>query len=219
VDVQQVYTARQIVTHLQSVDLLPEFQSAYRRFHSTETAVLRVLSDILQVVVDGDVAALVLLDLSAAFDTVDHEILLRRLQLSYRFDGPVLRWFRSYLTGRTQSVRRDSLRSATVSVLCVMPQGSVLGLILFMLYTADVVELIAQHNFQPPPYADDTQIIGRCRPTEIDNLAQRMSACLDEVANWMLSNRLQLNPDKMELLWCSTTRRLKSLQFLPTGSS
>jgi hypothetical protein len=62
-------------------------------------------------------------------------------------------------------------------------------------------------------YADDTQIIGRCRPTEIDNFAQRMSACLDELANWILSNRLQLNPDKTELLWYSTTRRLKSLQL------
>jgi hypothetical protein len=58
---------------------------------------------------------------------------------------------------------------------------------------------MVQHNFQPHLYADDTQIIGRSRPTEIDNLAQRMSACLDEAANWMLSNRIQLHPDKTEL--------------------
>ena len=100
--------AMQVIDHLQSNNLLPEQQSAYRPGFSTETAILRVLSDILQAVDERDVAALALFDLSAAFDTVDHNILLQRLQSSYGFDGLALQWFRSYLPGRTQAVRRGS---------------------------------------------------------------------------------------------------------------
>jgi hypothetical protein len=100
--------ARQLMDYLRSNDLLPSYQSAYRPFHSTETAVLRVLSDILKAVDSGDVAGLVLLDLSSAFDTVDHDILLRRLNTSYGINGTAIQWFRPYLTGRSQYVRRGS---------------------------------------------------------------------------------------------------------------
>ena len=89
--------------YLTSADLLPPLQSGFRPGYSTETAVLRVLSDILQYVDRGDLAALVLLDLSAAFDTVDHEILLQRLQVTYGIDDTVYRWFQSYLLGRSHS--------------------------------------------------------------------------------------------------------------------
>ena len=82
-----------------------QLQSAYRAYHSTETAVLKVLSDIFLAVDTGDLAMLALLDLSAAFDTVDHAILLRRLNVSYGVDGSVHWWFKSYLGGRTKFVR------------------------------------------------------------------------------------------------------------------
>ena len=78
-------------------DLLPDLQSAYRAHHSTETAVLKVLSDILLALDTGDLAVLTLLDLSAAFDSVDHNTLLRRLQTSYGLSGNVMNWFASYL--------------------------------------------------------------------------------------------------------------------------
>ena len=107
--------ARQLMEYLQSNDLLPTFQSAYRPFHSTETAVLRVLSDILRAVDSGDVAGLVLLDLSAAFDTVDHDILIRRLQTTYGINGTVIKWFGSYLTDRSQYFRRGVVKS-TISL-------------------------------------------------------------------------------------------------------
>jgi len=128
--------ASQVVDHLQSNNLLPNQQSAYRPGFSTETAILRVLSDILQAFDEGDVAASALFDLSAAFDTVDHSILLQRLQSSYGFDGLALQWFRSYLTGRTQAVRRGSQQSVTTSVICGIPQGSVLCTILFIITTS-----------------------------------------------------------------------------------
>jgi hypothetical protein len=77
-----------------------------------------VLSDILQAVDSGDVAGLVLLDLSAAFDTVDNDILLRRLNTSYGINGTAIQWFRSYLTGRSQYVRRGSVKSSIVRLVC-----------------------------------------------------------------------------------------------------
>ena len=97
--------ARQLLDYLNSTGLLPQLQSAYRAHHSTETAVTKVLADILMALDSGDLTMLTLLDLSAASDTVDHEILLRRLEISYGLRGPVLGWFKAYLDSRTQYVR------------------------------------------------------------------------------------------------------------------
>ena len=107
-----------------SANLLSSLQSGFRPGHSTETAVLRVLSDLLEAVDDGDVATLVLLDLSAAFDTVDHSVLCKRLRLTFGLDGQVMEWFRSYLRGRSQYVRRGMLKSLSVLLVCGVPQGS-----------------------------------------------------------------------------------------------
>ena len=142
---------RQLMYYLTSADLLPPVQSGFRPGQSTETAILRVLSDILQAVDRGDFDALVLFDLSAAFDTVDHEILIQRLQSTYSIHGSVLQWFRSYLLGRTQHVRRGSVRSSAVHLVCGVPQGSAISPILFILYTADLVVLIESLGLSPTP--------------------------------------------------------------------
>jgi len=128
--------------YLSSADLLPSLQSGFRPGHSTETAVLRVLSDILQAVDCGDSAALILLDLSAAFDTVDHSILLQRLQTTFGIRDAAHRWFHSYLSGRYQYVRRGFVRSSVIKLICGVPRGSVLEPILFVLYTADLATSI-----------------------------------------------------------------------------
>ena len=93
------------MAYLLENDLFPDLQSAYRSNHSTETAALKVLSDILLALDSGKLALLSLLDLSAAFDSVDHDTLLQRLQTSYGLRGNIIAWFTSYLTGRTQYVR------------------------------------------------------------------------------------------------------------------
>ena len=111
-----------------------KFQSAYRKGHSTETALLRVQSDILYAIDQGKAAYLILLDLSAAFDTIDQEKLLEYMKTHLGIGGTVLNWFRSYLCNRKQSVVIDGVSSQQTILQYGVPQGSVLGPILFCIY-------------------------------------------------------------------------------------
>ena len=129
-------------------------------------------------------------------------------------DAGALKWFQSYLISCTQYVRRGTARSTTVQLICGVPQGSVLGSILFVMYTADLVSLIQHHCLSPHLYADDTQIYASFTPSDVGPLLQRVTACLKSVADWMSTNRLQLNSDKTEFM-CLTTAR--SQHRLPTS--
>ena len=207
--------ARQLVTYLNSACLLPTTQSGFRRGHSTETAITRVLSDLLDAVDRDDTAILVLLDLSAAFDTVDHGILLERLRVTFGVDDIALAWFRSYLCGRRQHVRCGGKRSDLVDLVCGVPQGSVLGPILFIIYTADLESIVSEHGLSLHQYADDSQIYGSCQPLAVSSLSSTVSQCVGNVSSWMSSNRLQLNADKTEVMWCTSTRKLSQRPSSP----
>ena len=199
--------ARQFVAYLNATRLLPTTQSGFRRGHSTETAIIRVLSD-LDAVDRDDTAILVLLDLSAAFDTVDNGILLERLRVTFGVDDTALAWFRSYLLcGRKQHVCCGSKCSDLVDVICSVPQGSVLGPILFIIYTANLESIVSEHGLSLHQYADDSQIYGSCQPLAVPSLSFTVSQCVDSVSSWMSSNRLQLNADKTEVMWCTSARK------------
>jgi hypothetical protein len=129
------------------------------------------------------VAGLVLLDPSAAFDTADHDILLRRLNTSYSINGTAIQWFRSYLTGRSQYVRRGSVKYSIIRLVCGVPQGSVLGPVLFVLYTADLIHLIERHSLHPHLFADDTQVYSSYSPIDVRQLQSRVSSCADDIAS------------------------------------
>jgi len=115
-----------------------------------------------------------LLDLSDRFDTVDHHIFLQWLRTSYGLNGVVIKWLTSYLTGRTQFVRTSSTTSPPLPVNHGVPEGSVLGLILFLLYVADLLQMIKRRQLVPHEYADDTQIYGFCWPCDVDVLSDRI---------------------------------------------
>ena len=139
-------------------NLYPKMQSAYRRHHSTETALLRLHDDLLRAVDNGSEAVLILLDFSAAFDTIDHGILLRRLEERLGFSGLVLAWIRSYFDDRHQFICVKDSTSPTYDIDCGVPQGSVLGPIFFCLYVAPLEDILAAHGLSAMTYADDTQL-------------------------------------------------------------
>jgi hypothetical protein len=134
------------------------YQSAYKEGHSTETALVRVQNDILISLDKQNVCLLILLDLSAAFDTVQHDILLKRLKERLGIDGVALEWFKSYLTNRTQKVKIENAVSEAYLITCGVPQGSVLGPLLFTIYTAPLGDIIRRHGIEYHLYADDTQL-------------------------------------------------------------
>ena len=139
--------AARILRCVADQSLQDPFQSAYRKNHSVETAVLRVSNDVLRAMDRGMLTGLVVLDLSSAFDTVDHRVLLQRLQ-EVGIGGSALSWCQSYLDGRTQAVRiGENDFSDPVSLNCSVPQGSVLGPQLFSLYILPICDIINRHNF------------------------------------------------------------------------
>ena len=150
--------AAQLTSYVEDNNLCELFQSAYRRNHSTETALIRVHNDIAMAIDKGHSVILVLLDLSAAFDTVDHCKLLLRLNTRFGICDKALEWFRSYLSGRTQFVKVNNGISFSHSISQGVPQGSVLGPILYSLYTSPLGDIARGHGLNIHFYADDTQL-------------------------------------------------------------
>jgi hypothetical protein len=191
---------KQLFTYLTDHDLIAHTQSAYRPHHSTETALIKVFNDILQALDGGEVSVLTLLDLSAAFDTIDHSILLQRLASSYGISGTALNWFVSYLSDRSQAVMIDGSTSKASPLSFGVPQGSVLGPVLFILYTKPLSSLLQASSVLNQSFADDTQLYDSAKPSQLLATVQTLQACISDVKQWMLENRLKLNDDKTEAL-------------------
>ena len=147
---------------------------------------------------------LLLLDLSAAFDTVDHEILLGRLSSRFGIKGKTLDWLRIYLTDRTQLVKVDDASSTVRPLHWGVPRGSVLGPILYLLYTSPLGDIVREHGLSFYFYADDSQLYTSfaCNDTSDPVAAkQRLENCVADINLWMTTNKLKLNNDKSEFLF------------------
>ena len=204
--------AVQLQTHLDEAGLMTAFQSAYRKHHSTESALLNIHNDILLNMAKWSVTALTLLDLSAAFDTIDHTILLDRLNVYYGISELALGWFKSYLSGRTHSVKVGNTLSHPAVLQYGVPKGSVLGLILFSLYTNPISSIIHSHSsINHHFYADDTQLYITLTPTNFSHSIQKLKNCLSDIQNFMSANKLKLNPEKTEFILIGSKNNRKQL--------
>uniref|UniRef100_A0A8C6VWU7 Reverse transcriptase domain-containing protein n=1 Tax=Nothobranchius furzeri TaxID=105023 RepID=A0A8C6VWU7_NOTFU len=195
--------AKQLTAALDEHNIYDSFQSGFRRAHSTETALLRVSNDLLTHSDAGDCSVLVLLDLTAAFDTVDHHLLLERLRDWVGLSGSALEWFSSYLSERSFSVAISKFRSSTTSLTHGVPQGSVLGPLLFLLYLLSLQHILSSFKgISYHLYADDIQLYISFKPHEMSKL-QLLHTCLDSIKTWMAGSFLQLNEDKTEIRICA----------------
>ena len=193
---------KQLNDHLDTHNLHAEHQSGYRVNRSCETATLAIYNDLLCISDARSKVILLMLDLSAAFDTVCHDALLKKLHKKFGISGKVLEWLTSYLDGRSFSVTINRSKSGKCMLRIGVPQGSILGPILFILYTKDINFIAKKHGFNIHMYADDSQLYIEFNPLSqnIDDVEEKIIHCLQEIKEWMLSNKLKLNPEKTEAL-------------------
>ena len=204
----------QIHGHLVRNNLYPVAQSAYRRNHSTETALLKVMNDILLNMNKQHVTILVLLDLSAAFDTVDHSILLNRLSSKLGLNGTALAWFRSYLSGRSQRVSVRGTVSDKFDLRYGVPQGSCLGPLLFTVYASALFDVVEKHLPTVHCYADDSQLYISFSPKAHSGQADAVASiehCIQDIRQWMSQDKLLMNDAKTELLLIGTRQQLAKI--------
>ena len=164
-----------LAAHIRTSPNYSRFQSAYRRGHSTETALLRMLNDVYCAADNKYRTTLLQLDLSSAFDTLDTSTLLRRLRFTYGISDPALNWVSSYLVCRSQSVRVGQKQSSSIVCEYGVPQGSVLEPLLFTLYISPLARVIDSFGVNHAQFADDTQLYIAFKDDNIK--AFRMLSC------------------------------------------
>ena len=205
---KKVVLAR-INKHLDKNDLNQPFKSAYRKFHPTETALFKVHSNLASALEKRKMYVLILLDLSAAFDIIDNSILLKRLADRFSIRGTALDWFRSYLTGRTQVVKAAGNYSTEATLHFGVPQGSILGPLLFSMYNAPVADIALRNGLCVHLYADNTQLYVTRDST--NDTVTKIEQCVAEIKDWMNANFLRLNADKTEVLLIGSPFQLNKL--------
>ena len=198
--------------HLSNNDLHCPEQSAYKKNCSTETLLVRIWNDLLVASDEKSATVVMMLDLSAAFDTVDHDLLLHILMKEIGLRGTVLKWFESFLKGRSQRIRLGSIVSDEIIIKFGVPQGSVLGPVLFNLYIRSIYRFVQALNFNIFGYADDHQILKQFKPVNQGvTLLSQLKDCFKEVKLWMRKYYLAMNDSKTQIIVFGPTSVLNEI--------
>jgi len=205
---------RQIKSHIEDNNLHGSYQSGYRKNHSCETALLKVVNDLMGMVRTKGAAVLILLDLSAAFDTIDHSILISKLTTEFGIQGNVLEWITSYLNNRTYKVKIKDVDSVIFRLLYGVPQGSLLGPLLFILYVKELEKIAKKYGLSIHVYADDTQLYISINMDDKDATMENIVNCLHEISQWMTQNDLKINEDKTKMILIKSKRNSSDLDFM-----
>ena len=202
----------QFYSFLVNNKLLFTGQHGFRTGHSTETATYELLDRINISLDNGFLPICVYLDLSKAFDTLDHSILLEKLN-NYGVSGPSLLWFQSYLSNRLQFTVFNDSTSSSLPLATGVPQGSILGPLLFLVYINDIYK--ASEKLQMILYADDTTLISSLSPTSLYNDILKFNDEIVKVHEWLLLNKLSLNISKTRYMIFHFPQRNINFDVLP----
>ena len=164
--------------------MIDKYQFGFRQRHSTQQAIITLVLKNTSSLDHGDLVIGVFLDLKKAFDTVDHRILLKKLY-AYGIRGYILKWFESYLTGRSQYVAYNGVESKVLSIICGVPQGSILGPLLFIIYMNDICNV---SHLCTILYADDTSVVANDK--NLDKLLETLNDELNKLSIWLKANKL-----------------------------
>ena len=191
--------------------IIPNEQSAYRENHSTETTMCAIVNDMAEIMEKGKCGFLVMLDLSAAFDTVDHRLLLESL-CAIGIKDEVYKWYENYLEDRSIAVVLMNEKSEIKKLKMGVPQGSVLGPLLFEIYTIELSKILDKHEVMYKLYADDTQFYFQFE--NIEEAKRKIDAIMRDIRMWMMSKKLKLNEDKTECMLFGSANALKKYEHL-----
>ena len=203
-----------LVNYLNHHGLFAKNQSGYLKGRSCETAITKIHNDVLLQIDKRNHTVLLLLDLSAAFDTINHQKLVQRLRHTYGFGGKIISWIVNYLSCRSFVVSVNGEMSSSCDLEIGVPQGSILGPLLFILYTKELQELVERHGISIHLYADDTQIylsFNSKDPIGRDESKVKLSECFTDIKKWMTGNYLKLNEGKSEIVEISPRSEMNSI--------
>ena len=203
---------RQICAYLIKHDFLDPYQSAYQPNHSCTTAHLKITEDILEAFDDSELVLLVLLDFSKAFDTVNHVLLLEKLKI-LGFQEDALKWVNSYLSNRKQKVKTDQEQSDWIDIINGVPQGSILGPLLFTILVSDIRRYIYNGSYHA--YADDLQLYYPMKPRDANENIPLVNEDLERISEYCHRSALRLNEGKCYYMFVGSRPAIKSINEIP----
>ena len=197
---------RQLYGYLTDNDLLSKHQSGFRPKHSTVSALIQMCDNWLSNMDVGKINCVVFLDIRKAFDSINHEILLNKMNLNFGISGNALKWFDSYIKDREQQCIVNGQLSSSKKIICGVPQGSILGPLLFLLYINDMPDSL--NNTTPSLYADDSEIYASSDNS--GDLISKLNEDLKNLSRWMRKNKLQIHPTKSKYMFIGSSYNIKN---------